>query len=663
MSLMNAKMAFALAVLLGLCVIAEFAMAQSQYANPMNHAMIRRASLRKNHNSHSSHLHSAQTHSSHSKSTHSSASSASKSARSKASHSASNSKSKHSVSHSKSKAASASSDASAAHSRSGEGDYLLIKTNEGLLRGFFNQTTQVYSWHGVPYADDTSGENRFLSPKPAKSWRGEKDASKRGPRCPQHGSFGSLSAISLFGLSSEIFDDSTQSEDCLNVDVWIGKNHWEKYKNSNGTSEKAPIWLNIYGGSYEWGASSIELYYGDAIVSQDDVVVVNINQRNWIFGYPMAPQLHPWRNSGDDYDGANPGHKDADLAIEWVYKNAEKFGGDPSRITIGGTSTGACTVDNWAYAHHNKPSAKYVNGMILQSGSMTSLGRYFLAEVSDDFTEPSSPWNKVAKHVGCGTETNKEQFKCMQQKRWQDVMQATSETDSKFLVTVDNKTAFNDYYDRLEAGSYVKAPMLIGNNKDEGNAFLVKAADLSLVAGPLITSEVWVCPASVQAKERIGKAPTWRYRFSADIYLPDTPKQYQQLLAFHGSDTAYAWGTWPPLRFIASDKTTNDTLPLVDYPPTTDNNKVRARISDLYREANVAFVKDPHNGLTNFHGGWSQYQPTTASVGDIGLRNSGQLHMATSADLDSLCPLTNKEVDQNNIKYKPKFSNIRGYIV
>lgn len=542
-------------------------------------------------------------------------------------------------------------------------DYLVVKTNEGRVRGHFNHTSGAYSWLGVPFGADTGGSNRFRPPKPVANWDDVKDATKYGPSCPQHGSGGSVKAVGLFGLSPSIFDRSTQSEDCLNANIFVGKKHWENYVKSGGQGKKAPVWLNIYGGSYEWGANKLEMYEGDRIVTQDDVVVISVNFRNWIFGYPQSPQLDVSRHyDDDDYPGANPGMNDVDFAIEWVYKNIEHFGGDPDKITMGGTSTGACTVDNWAYAHYQKPTSKYIKGLILQSGSMTSLGRYFVAPDGADFTKKTGDWNRVAKEVGCGTASDDAQFRCMQHKPWEDIMDATFSTDAKFLLAVDNKTVFSDYYQRLEEKRYVDIPMLIGNNKDEGNAFLIHDAYLTDVAGPVVTSEVWVCPAGVQAKERQGVAPTWRYRFSPSFYLPGMPWEYRELLTFHGSDTPYAWGTWPQLRYIGN-QTTGDPGPVFLWPWPTDDFETRKAVAEVYRGVNVEFVKDPENGLYSFHGGWPTYTPDKPSIGDIGYGNSPKFRLISSSDVDGLCPLTNAEVSKNNMKWKPTVQRIRGFIV
>lgn len=87
-------------------------------------------------------------------------------------------------------------------------------------------------------------------------------------------------------------------------------------------------------------------YIGENIVrDNDDIIVVSLNYRTNIFGQPNAPQLVNPTNS------QNFGLLDQKAAIQWVSDNIAAFGGDPERIIIFGESSGAISVDAYAYAN------------------------------------------------------------------------------------------------------------------------------------------------------------------------------------------------------------------------------------------------------------------------------------------------------------------------
>ena len=65
-------------------------------------------------------------------------------------------------------------------------DTKIVSTLNGFVRGecynvpvsYSNQTTlnyDVFTWLSIPFAEPPVGENRFLKPKPVKSWNGIKD--------------------------------------------------------------------------------------------------------------------------------------------------------------------------------------------------------------------------------------------------------------------------------------------------------------------------------------------------------------------------------------------------------------------------------------------------------------------------------------------------------
>ena len=66
-------------------------------------------------------------------------------------------------------------------------------------------------------------------------------------------------------------------------------------------------------------------------------MAVELNYRLGVFGFAQSPAL---KKEGSE----NAGLRDQRLALEWVHDNIAAFGGDPSRITIHGQSSGGLAV-------------------------------------------------------------------------------------------------------------------------------------------------------------------------------------------------------------------------------------------------------------------------------------------------------------------------------
>lgn len=78
--------------------------------------------------------------------------------------------------------------------------------------------------------------------------------------------------------------------------------------------------------------------YCTVLASLSNEVVVTINYRLGIFGF--------FYKDGTEAKGYQA-LLDQNLALKWVYDNAATFGGDISRITIGGESAGS-----WSVGYH-----------------------------------------------------------------------------------------------------------------------------------------------------------------------------------------------------------------------------------------------------------------------------------------------------------------------
>ncbi|KAJ4400425.1 hypothetical protein N0V91_008679 [Didymella pomorum] len=184
-------------------------------------------------------------------------------------------------------------------------------------------------FYGIPYGQDTSGENRFKPPRLYVPAPGSViDATKPGVACPQP--LGKSSPPLGQGNVTEV------SEDCLNLNVVRPK--------LNATQEygKLPVMVWIHGGSFWWGSNMEPTFKPDGLVRQSvegehPVIHVAMNYRLGFFGFTQSDSL---KAEGSE----NAGLRDQRLAIEWVRDNIEIFGGDPENITIFGQSSGGLAI-------------------------------------------------------------------------------------------------------------------------------------------------------------------------------------------------------------------------------------------------------------------------------------------------------------------------------
>src|SRR5579871_5420212 len=91
----------------------------------------------------------------------------------------------------------------------------VVETAYGRIRGYVRNG--IYAFKGVPYGADTSGANRFLPAQRPKPWTDVRPCLYHGFVSPQgaRGGWHNNEESWLFQ-----WDDGTQSEDCLNLNVW-----------------------------------------------------------------------------------------------------------------------------------------------------------------------------------------------------------------------------------------------------------------------------------------------------------------------------------------------------------------------------------------------------------------------------------------------------------
>jgi len=193
----------------------------------------------------------------------------------------------------------------------------------------------------------------------------------------------------------------------------------------------------------------------------------------------------------------------------------------------------------------------------------------------------------------------------------------------QFGPTVDEKVVFSDYIQRSQAGNFIKRPLLIGVADYEAGLFkTVGALSGSESPEPFWTSLNQVafnCPAAARANISYSNGvPTWRYRWFGDFpntrltSIPDSG-------AWHGSEL--------PVLF--------DTP--VTGPGIPDNTPEEIAIGKYFRGAWATFAKDPINGLTNYGGGWPNYEAGGQTLIRLAYQNLTGTNLAQGNMYDTNC--------------------------
>ena len=314
----------------------------------------------------------------------------------------------------------------------------VVETTSGPIEGREKDGTLLFA--GVPYAAPPIGARRFKAAIPHEPWREVRPAKRFGPAAPQ---------IPTGGLTSSAA--VRWDEDCLTLNITT----------PGLDAGQRPVLFWIHGGGYRTGQGAIPWYSGARFASHGDIVVVSINYRLGALGFTDLSHL------GAEYEcsGAN-GLLDQIVALEWVRDNIERFGGDPSKITIAGESAGGFAVSTLlaspaasglfraaipqsGAACHTLPKAV---GELCAERLMTALNAHTAqALAAVDAQAIVEAQGRISDEIGDGTGT----------------LDAFGVAVSAFYPVQGNRVVPGDPLAALRAGAASDIPLLTGSNRDE----------------------------------------------------------------------------------------------------------------------------------------------------------------------------------------------------
>ncbi|KAH7015865.1 Alpha/Beta hydrolase protein [Ilyonectria destructans] len=323
---------------------------------------------------------------------------------------------------------------------------LSVSGNGVQYLGTQNKTSGVNSFRGIKYAQAPVGDLRWKAPVPVTYKKASKktviNATLAGPACYQ----------STPGWRTQANVTLIQDEDCLLLDIQTP---------SNPTSDKLPVLVLIHGGGYL--AGSTQFTSGDSLVHQANgsMIYVSVQYRLGALGFLAGDDI--------DQDGtSNAGLLDQRAALEWVRSNIRYFGGDPSKITITGSSAGGSSV---------------TMQMIMYGGSKHPPFRAAIPEFPWWTPIYESDWvNK--QYAGFLEAAKCTSLRCLRKLPVADIQLATrASTVAAYLA---KQYAYGTYYwgpvidgniiranpeGEFRDGHFTKVPVLVDRNFDEGFIF------------------------------------------------------------------------------------------------------------------------------------------------------------------------------------------------
>lgn len=417
----------------------------------------------------------------------------------------------------------------------------VVRTPSGDVLGVIDPVWTAEIYRGLPYAR----AERFAEPRPAEPWTDVRDAAANGPIAPQNAPEFNLSVL------------PAMDEACLNLNVFTPA----------ADGGRRPVLVYLHAGAFVSGAGSGATQDGARLAAEQDVVVVTINYRLGVLGWP------PFSARGDGA-GRNLGLSDQVAALAWIRDHIAAFGGDPSNVTLFGYSAGGWSIA----ALMTLPIAKGLfHKAVVQSGSE------FTAAPADEQDALATRFLQLAGAVDAEAliDMPLERLLAAQQalleERQNDPARRVDE-GVVFGPRIDANSLAEAPMEAIRAGRAHPLPLMIGSTEDElgwtpfragldwlaalhtraasietlGRGFGAEhaqaiwrayaahyaAEDDARLAGRIRSDRYYRLPAIRAAEAHAAAAPTWMYRF--DVKASSNVAGH---VSTHATDLAFWLGT------------------------------------------------------------------------------------------------------------------------
>jgi para-nitrobenzyl esterase len=312
---------------------------------------------------------------------------------------------------------------------------------------------------GIPFAAPPIGQLRWKPPQPVAAWNTVLDATTPPSSCASINPAGSPGG----------------SENCLKLNIWTP---------DPLPLEPAPVIVWLHTGSFVGASANFASHNGQRLAEETGAIVVAPNYRLGAFGFlahaALAQEDPAYPSSG------NYGLLDQRAALTWVRDHIARFGGDPDRVALAGTSAGA---DSVGFHLVSPRSAGLFHRAIIESGTPTLRWK--------THAEAASQGEAFASALGCTVPA--QLLSCLRTKTQNQVLLALPQAAQQMTEpagrafwqpVVDGVEIPEQPRTLFEAGAFHQVPTIVGTNGDEAaGAFLTRSFPAGVSAAQY---EAWV---------------------------------------------------------------------------------------------------------------------------------------------------------------------------
>ena len=208
----------------------------------------------------------------------------------------------------------------------------IVTLDVGRVRGV-STGYGVERFLGLPYAEAPLDDLRFAPAVPwTRTWSGIRNATAFGAPCHQTTGYWDIDPSEHPNASAP-----PPSEDCLFLNIFRPS---VSVRPPDSSSSLLPVMVWLHGGGMCGGAGSSAWHHGDALARSGEIILVTLNYRLGPLGFLCHPDLKAQFGANG---GAN-GLADQITALHWIQRHIKSFGGDASRVTLMGESSGGVSV-------------------------------------------------------------------------------------------------------------------------------------------------------------------------------------------------------------------------------------------------------------------------------------------------------------------------------